>query len=41
MKSTVKGTWTPEEDNLIIKYCEKFGRNWALIGTKINGRSGK
>jgi hypothetical protein len=41
MKSTIRGTWTTEEDNLIIKYCSKFGRNWALIASKINGRSGK
>lgn len=36
-----KGTWTPEEDNLILKNYEKFGRNWALIAKKIEGRTGK
>lgn len=41
MKASVKGTWSSEEDNLILKYCSKFGRNWALIATKIKGRSGK
>jgi hypothetical protein len=39
--STVKGTWTPEEDTLILRYYQKFGRNWALIAKKIDGRNGK
>lgn len=41
VQNSVKGTWTPEEDNLIIRYYEKFGRNWALIAKKVKGRSGK
>lgn len=41
LKSNLKGAWTAEEDNLITKYSEKYGRNWALIATKVKGRSGK
>jgi hypothetical protein len=37
----VKGTWTPEEDAMILRLYAKFGRNWALIAKKIEGRSGK
>ena len=39
--SSVKGVWTSDEDNLIERYYLKFGRNWALIAKKIDGRSGK
>lgn len=41
ISSSIKGTWTPEEDNLILKYHSKFGRNWSLIAKKIEGRNGK
>lgn len=41
MNSSVKGAWTPEEDGLIMKYQQKFGRNWSLIAKKIAGRNGK
>lgn len=41
LQNTVKGTWSLEEDNKILKYYEKFGRNWALIAKKIEGRTGK
>ena len=39
--NTLKGTWTMEEDNIILKYYSKFGRNWALIASRLKGRSGK
>jgi hypothetical protein len=41
IKNSVKGTWTQEEDEKIIRYYQKFGRNWALIAKKIEGRNGK
>lgn len=37
----VKGTWTSQEDEILIKQFSKFGRNWALIAKKIEGRTGK
>ena len=37
----VKGTWSVEEDNLLLKYFEKYNRNWTLIAKKIPGRNGK
>ncbi|CDW81303.1 myb-related protein 3r-1-like [Stylonychia lemnae] len=37
----VKGTWMPDEDELILRNVKKFGRNWALIAKKLVGRNGK
>lgn len=37
----VKGTWTSEEDSIILREYSKFGRNWALIAKKVPGRTGK
>jgi hypothetical protein len=39
--STLKGTWTAEEDSQILRFYAKYGRNWALIAQKIPGRNGK
>ena len=41
LQNSVKGAWSLEEDALIIKFVGKFGRNWAQIAKKIEGRSGK
>jgi len=41
VNSTVKGAWTVEEDNAIIRNFQKFGRNWSLIAKRIEGRNGK
>lgn len=40
-KNSVKGTWTPDEDQAILRGYQKYGRNWALIAKKLEGRSGK
>ncbi|KAI3956254.1 hypothetical protein MKW92_019654 [Papaver armeniacum] len=41
-KSRVKGTWSPEEDELLTQLVTKLGaRNWNLISAGIPGRSGK
>ncbi|XP_060181483.1 transcription factor MYB73-like [Lycium barbarum] len=38
----IKGSWTPEEDDMLIKLVNQHGpRNWSLISTGIPGRSGK
>ena len=41
IQNSVKGSWSSEEDAIIVKLVGKFGRNWALIAKKIEGRSGK
>ena len=41
LQKTVKGSWTLDEDNLIMKCYDKFGRNWHIIAKKIHGRTGK
>eukprot|EP00347_Sterkiella_histriomuscorum_P009491 403341010 len=40
-EATVKGTWTQEEDSIIMREYKKLGRNWGLIAKKVPGRSGK
>ncbi|KAF3433385.1 hypothetical protein FNV43_RR24487 [Rhamnella rubrinervis] len=38
----VKGSWSPQEDETLIKLVDQHGpRNWSLISTGIPGRSGK
>ncbi|XP_026662390.2 transcription factor MYB3R-2-like [Phoenix dactylifera] len=38
----VKGTWTKEEDNLIIQLVEKHGcKKWSVIAKSLPGRIGK
>ncbi|GJQ11193.1 hypothetical protein GpartN1_g2984.t1 [Galdieria partita] len=38
----VKGTWTKEEDKLLLKLTSLFGsRNWSVIGNFFPGRTGK
>jgi hypothetical protein len=38
----VKGSWTPEEDELLRAAVARHGpRNWSLISAEIPGRSGK
>ncbi|GAB4827615.1 hypothetical protein Ancab_034498 [Ancistrocladus abbreviatus] len=38
----VKGSWSPQEDETLIKLVEQHGpRNWSLISSGIPGRSGK
>lgn len=39
--ANVKGTWTAEEDAIILREYAKFGRNWGIIAKKISGRTGK
>jgi hypothetical protein len=33
--------WTSEEDDLIAQLVAQHGSNWALIGTKLQNRSGQ
>lgn len=38
----VKGTWTKEEDEMVIELVEKYGpKKWSLIASHLNGRIGK
>ena len=38
----VKGTWTKEEDEMVIQLVEKYGpKKWSLIASHLNGRIGK
>ncbi|AQK85446.1 transcription factor MYB77 [Zea mays] len=38
----VKGSWTPEEDELLRRAITRHGpRNWTVISSEIPGRSGK
>ncbi|KAK5837189.1 hypothetical protein PVK06_012999 [Gossypium arboreum] len=38
----VKGSWSPEEDELLRKLVHRHGaRNWSLVSRSIPGRSGK
>ncbi|KAJ8438734.1 hypothetical protein Cgig2_013780 [Carnegiea gigantea] len=38
----VKGSWSPQEDAMLMKLVEQHGpRNWTLISSGIPGRSGK
>ncbi|CAL4907546.1 unnamed protein product [Urochloa decumbens] len=40
--SRVKGSWTPEEDDLLRAAVARHGaRNWSVISAEIPGRSGK
>lgn len=40
--SLVKGPWTKEEDDIIIKLVNLYGpENWTQISTHLNGRIGK
>lgn len=41
-RSTVKGPWSPEQDEVLTRLVNKLGpRNWTLISRGIPGRSGK
>ena len=35
----MKKIWTKEEDEQLAYYLEKYGKQWALISTKMDGRS--
>ncbi|XP_038976184.1 transcription factor MYB3R-5-like [Phoenix dactylifera] len=37
----IKGTWTKEEDDLIIQLVEKHGCKWSVIAKSLPGRIGK
>ncbi|KAK4366728.1 hypothetical protein RND71_014608 [Anisodus tanguticus] len=38
----IKGSWSPEEDDMLIKLVDQHGpRNWSLISMGIPSRSGK
>ena len=35
----MKGPWTKEEDDCLIRMVEKYGaENWSLIATGLNGQ---
>jgi len=36
-----KGKWSKEEDTLILKYIETFGKNWNLISNSFKKRSSR
>lgn len=41
-KKRVVRKWTPEEDALMMQLVQEHGvRHWGLIGSKLNGRTGK
>lgn len=41
-ENKVKGSWSPQEDAMLLKLVEERGpRNWSLISAGIPGRSGK
>jgi len=37
----LKGYWNKEEDEKLLKYHKKYGRNWKMIAREMNNRSGK
>ncbi len=38
----VKGPWTREEDEMVVKLVEKYGaKKWSLIAAQLQGRIGK
>ena len=38
----IKGQWTKEEDEMVMKYVEKYGtKQWARIAQILPGRKGK
>lgn len=37
----MKGAWTEEEDEELLKLIQRFGKNWSLISKYIQHRSGK
>jgi hypothetical protein len=37
----VRAHWTVEEDEIVKKMVKKFGRNWGLIASNLEGRNGK
>eukprot|EP00283_Hemiselmis_rufescens_P023768 CAMPEP_0173438294 /NCGR_PEP_ID=MMETSP1357-20121228/19971_1 /TAXON_ID=77926 /ORGANISM="Hemiselmis rufescens, Strain PCC563" /LENGTH=273 /DNA_ID=CAMNT_0014403579 /DNA_START=83 /DNA_END=900 /DNA_ORIENTATION=+ len=38
----IKGQWTPEEDEVVMTYVEKYGtKQWARIAQALPGRKGK
>jgi len=38
----VKGSWTKEEDELLVQLVETYGaKSWSMIATHLNGRIGK
>lgn len=41
LEGSVKGRWSPEEDQKIQSAYKKFGRNWALISKSLEGRNAK
>jgi hypothetical protein len=41
-KMTVKGPWTKEEDDVVIRLVGQYGpRRWSLIASNLPGRTGK
>lgn len=42
VKPSIKGPWTKEEDQKLVKIIQKYGaRNWSLIGKVMETRIGK
>ncbi|OHT17521.1 Myb-like DNA-binding domain containing protein [Tritrichomonas foetus] len=40
LENFTKGSWTPEEDQIIISNFLKIGPRWSIISKKLTGRSG-
>lgn len=41
-KTQVKGSWTEEEDKLLLQYVQKYGpKRWTFIASHLAGRNGK
>ncbi|GAX29402.1 hypothetical protein FisN_16Hh158 [Fistulifera solaris] len=36
-----KGSWTPEEDSILLEMRKRYGRKWAKIAQHLPGRQGK
>jgi len=40
-KGIIKGSWTIDDDDQLLKYYEQYGRNWSFIAKLMKKRNGK